>query len=864
MKSHPIKINLNAYLNFVQRFPKSILLGLIMITVYLGYMTTHLTEDSNPYLIPQDHPARSSLFKLREQVTGTYDAILIALHNPQGILNPHSLQAIFELSQRLQALHVIDAGDLEGLQQLQQRYAGNTDLQQHISAIAKDGLNHQDIYSLRALAQWAAASASPLSPQDRHLIQVLVERLDPVRAIDGLAASENVFLEADGTLRVAMTVDSVNSDIAAVSNALMDNELFERGIIDRPQHTSQIIVEISLLDTDAVGQLRAYQKVSQLVAQYQQDHPQLKDEIYIAGTPVFFAEQKRILDRDMATLFPLVLVLVSLILALFFRTWLGVMIPLVNVVMCTVWTLGAMAIVGIPLDLITSVLPVFLITICSSDAIHLMAEYYQQRQQQATHKQALETTLKLMVSPVILTTLTTCITFAVSTSSAISNLRHFGLSMSFGMFVAMIISLLLIPAWLSLLSDKTLAKVTATSRSSPFISQLLLQISRPLMQYRRRFTLGLIALLGLLAVIATQVRIDDMGSAYFAKDNRYRLADEFINQHIGGSSPGWIEIDTGRPDGALSIEALDFINRLETFIHQQDNITFSYSLARYIRRINFLLNDGDPAHNRLPAASEHFTEIDPDTGERYTLEVAGQDIIRQAVLLYENGGGSDLSNVLSADFSKSVLLYTMNTTVASDYQRFLAHLRPWLDANIPAGITYQLAGTPVIWTAVLDELISSQLHSIFIAFLCVLLVMSLWLRSFKLGLLGSLPLLATVVCYYAIMTLLDIELNIGTAIIAFLVLGIVDYSVHYLLRTRHGLQQGLSVDQALEQSIIYSGRSIIINVLVFSLGFIALLFSEFQPIVDLGLLVGLSLLISGVMSILIITLLAPRLIAPEN
>jgi predicted RND superfamily exporter protein len=205
----------------------------------------------------------------------------------------------------------------------------------------------------------------------------------------------------------------------------------------------------------------------------------------------------------------------------------------------------------------------------------------------------------------------------------------------------------------------------------------------------------------------------------------------------------------------------------------------------------------------------------------------------------------------------------MNTTVASDFQRYLDELEPWLSSNIPDGMTYKLAGSPVIWTAVLDELISSQLQSIIIALACVLLVMSLWMKSFRTGLLGTLPLIVTVIFYYASMTLFTIELNIGTAIISFLVLGIVDYSVHYLLRIEHGLKQGLSLNKSLEEAVIHSGRSIIINIIVFSIGFIALLFSEFKPIVDLGTLVGLSLFVSGIMSIFIITLLAPWLMKSQ-
>ena len=656
------------YLTFVARFPKTIILALTIITVYLGYMSGYLTEDSNPYLLPDSHPARSSLFEMREEFTGTYDSILIALYNKESILNEHSLKAFFEMTQQVKTLSFVNQTDEAKLNFIKESYPDNEELVKGLEVILEDGLDQKDIHSIREIAK--TSQRWSISSLDKKYFRVLAERLDPIRELAGLSASENVFLEPDGTLRAAITVDSPTPDISQVATAIKNNELVDEGIVDKNANVGLIVLEVSVLQDDAEGQLRAYEAVNKLVSDYQQAHPELTDEIYVGGVPAFFAEQKKILDADMGTLFPAVLLLVSFILAIFFRSVLGVVIPLTNVIMCTIWTLGAMAIVGIPLDLITSVLPVFLITICSSDAIHVMAEYYHQRQQQADQQSAMKVTMRLMASPVILTTITTCITFTVSTTTSISNLRNFGICMSFGMFVAMIISLLLIPAWLSLLSNKKLKQMNAKQMKPYLISKILLSMVKPVIAHRKSFIIGFSALLAVLAFMASQVRIDDMGSGYFAKDNTFRVADDFINTHIAGTSPGWIEIDTGTPDGALTPEAVEFVDKLEQFIHQQDNVTYSYSIARYVRRINLVFNNMDESFNRLPKEIEIFTDKDEETGEEYTVEIAGKDIIRQSILMYENGGGADLTNVLSEDFSKTVLLYTMNTTVASHFQSF--------------------------------------------------------------------------------------------------------------------------------------------------------------------------------------------------
>ncbi len=851
---------MEAYLNFVSRFAKSILLLLVLISAYFVYMTGYLTEDSNPYLLPESHPARSQLLDIRQDFTGTYDSILLALYNQDSIFNKTSLKAIFKLTQSVRQISLVDEADIAKLTQLQLSYPDNHKLNQTLTAVLAGGLSQNDAKAIRVLAE--QADAWTMASADKTFLKVVAERLDPIRELAGMAASENVFLEKDGSLRVGITLDSENPDVEKVRKAIVDNELTTMGIIDKEQKIGLLVIEISILPDDAEGQLRAYNSVTALIDEYKQQNPELQDDVYIAGVPVFFAEQKKIMDRDLGVLLPAVLALVALILALFFRKSLGVVIPLVNVIMCTIWTMGAMAVVGIPIDLITSALPVFLVTICSSDAVHVMADYYKQREQGKTNQQAIKSTMRVMTSPVILTTITTCLTFLVSTTSSIENLRNFGIAMSFGMFVAMIISLLLIPAWLSLLSQKTPALNKIKQDDSYLLSRLLVKVFKPVMQKRKTYFAAFVVVLAGLATLASQVRIDDMGSGYFAKNNEFRVADDFINEHIAGTSPGWIEIDTHQHDGVLTLETVNFIDQLETFIHQQNNITFSYSIARYIRRINYVLNDLNPDYNRLPKELEVFTDTDEETGEIFTTKVQGSDIIRQSVLMYENGGGSDLTNVLSEDFSKTTLLYTMNTTVASDFQAYIDVLEPWLKANLPEGMSYKIAGSPIVWTAVLDELLAGQLLSVLLAFATVMIVMGIWLKSMSMGLIGTLPLAVTVVFYYAAMTVFDIELNIGTAIISFLVLGVVDYSVHYLLRTKQEMEGGLSRDEALIAALNHSGRSIVANVMIFSIGFVALLFSEFKPIIDLGLLVGISLLLSGFMSLFIITLLAPWLI-PE-
>ncbi len=158
-----------------------------------------------------------------------------------------------------------------------------------------------------------------------------------------------------------------------------------------------------------------------------------------------------------------------------------------------------------------------------------------------------------------------------------------------------------------------------------------------------------------------------------------------------------------------------------------------------------------------------------------------------------------------------------------------------------------------------------------LALLVVTLMMMGWLRSVRLGLLGMLTLLTTSVIVYGAMYLLDIELNIGTTLVTFLVVGVVDYAVHLLSRMKFLIEEGATVDEALLGAMEGIGRSTLVNVAIFSGGFMALFFSDYKPIIDLGTLVALALsdsltlgtLValalssSGISTLLLVTLISP-------
>ena len=845
---------METYLKFVDRWSRAILAALLLITVFFGIQLGSLTNDSNPYLLSESHPARKSILDMQKEFTGTFDAAMVVVYNPVSIFNRESLDAVYEMTRASRRLMLANADDAAFLEGLRARYGpSNAAFADAIAAILKDGLEQNDYFAAEKLE--LLGKPLGLSQAEAAFLSYLPRRLNPIKEMAGLAATDNI-LTRDGTLVITKSLNDKTTPPAQIRAEVMDNEMLLKSVISPDEKVTMITVELFIKQDDADGQVRAYEAIRKIVDDYRKAHPAFRDQVHIAGVPIFIAEQKKLTDSDLATLLPLVIAVVGGILIAYFRKPLGFILPMINVIMCTVWTLGAMSLARVPMDLVTSALPVFLITICGADAIHMMSEYYTQKTSGIDTREAVRRTLRAMVSPIVLTTVTTVAGFLFSTATNISSIQSFGIFMAVGLVSAQIISLLLIPAWINLMGGKSVVASPRGEIDAGWLGRGMARVFGLFIRNRKPSLLVFAVLMAGAAVMATRISVEDAGSEYFLPDNAFRQSDEFINKHIAGTSPGWIRIEGKGANAMLNTGTMAFIEKLDAFLLTQPKVTYTYSPATYVKRMHLAVNDMKPAYNRLPNKVETVTSTDAQ-GKQVSEQVDGDQLVSQLVMLYENGGGNDLTNVLTRDFSRGAVLFTMNTTRATEYQDLLAKLDQWLAVNKPADLQVSVAGTPVVWSGVLNEIIKGQLTSFILAFSSICVVLMVWMRSAKLGILTALPLAATMVAYYGMMAALGIELNIGTALISFIVVGIVDYSVHFLHRVQVQLDERRTMDHALMHAILHSGKSIAFNVAVFSLGFLTLLFSEFKPIAYLGGLVALALVISGFMSLFLISMLAP-------
>jgi uncharacterized protein len=168
--------------------------------------------------------------------------------------------------------------------------------------------------------------------------------------------------------------------------------------------------------------------------------------VYFGGLPFLMYNMTIMIAANMATLLPLMVGFLVLVLYLGLRRWTGVVYPLAVVLVSSMLVLGVMGIFGLRMDLLSGLVPIVLIALGSADGIHYMKRYYEKRGGGVSAAQAAAGSNREIRVPLILTTVTTMVGFGSLAISNFAVIRQFGLLTALGLFFALVVTLTLLPA----------------------------------------------------------------------------------------------------------------------------------------------------------------------------------------------------------------------------------------------------------------------------------------------------------------------------------------------------------------------------------------------------------------------------------
>jgi predicted RND superfamily exporter protein len=195
----------------------------------------------------------------------------------------------------------------------------------------------------------------------------------------------------------------------------------------------------------------------------------------------------------------------------------------------------------------------------------------------------------------------------------------------------------------------------------------------------------------------------------------------------------------------------------------------------------------------------------------------------------------------------------LRTTGDEDTKAAVAQLRAYIDANFPKNVTVSVGGPALVESALSFLVVQSQIVSVVISILIVFIIVSVSYKSLIAGLVGSLPLIISILIDFAVMGFMGIKLNLGTSLVASVSVGIgIDYAIHFIDAYKREYSATNGQGDFLRQAFTSSGMAIIINAVSVGAGFAVLCFSRFNILIDLGLLIALTMFTSAIASLTVI------------
>jgi hypothetical protein len=205
------------------------------------------------------------------------------------------------------------------------------------------------------------------------------------------------------------------------------------------------------------------------------------------------------------------------------------------------------------------------------------------------------------------------------------------------------------------------------------------------------------------------------------------------------------------------------------------------------------------------------------------------------------------------EYKKANMRTLLTTNSSYEVSVLEKDIEAYIAGHFPSDLDVQFTGPAGVLLDATAEIIYGQITSLSLSAVIIFGILLITFRSLKLGLLALIPLASTILINFGIMGFFDVPLDVGSAVVASIVIGIgVDYSIHYLQRMKAGLAQGLDFEQSILYAVRYSGKAIVFNAMVVGIGFIAMLFSIMKPLVTVGWMITMTMLVSAIGTILVL------------
>lgn len=557
-------------------------------------------------------------------------------------------------------------------------------------------------------------------------------------------------------------------------------------------------------------------------------------DVHYSGLPLIRTRMADRISAEMRWFLIGSLVLSALILLLFFRSVGTVLLSLAVVLIGVVWSVGTLHIFGYSITLLTALIPPLVVVIGIPNCIYFLNKYHTAYNETGNREQALTAMISRMGVVTLFCNLTAAIGFAVFALTKSAILKEFGIVAGINIFLLFIISLILIPAVLSMqrppkarhmryLENKWLLAVLDKLE--------LWSLNHQRIIYGITFLVLIAAGIGLFRLRSEGFIVDDL-----PKSDPISADLKFFEKHFKGVMPLEVVIDTRKKNGLRSnpLQTFEKIDSFSNFLAAQPVIGKPLSIVEGLKFARQAYYDNDSTNYTLPNSFD-ISFLLPYLGGKK--DSAGE----------QNNFSRLLNSFMDTSRQRARISMNMADVGSKRLPEVLEMAR--LKANqLFDSSKYQVefTGTSVTFLEGTSFIIHGLTESIAWAFLFIALSMIYLFRSWRILVCSLIPNLIPLIITAGVMGWVGVPLKPSTVLIFSIALGIaIDITIRFLVSYKQELAQpGISPRQVVVQTIHKTGISIMYTSLVLIAGFVIFCFSGFGGTQSLGWLTSLTLIMA--------------------
>ena len=660
--------------------------------------------------------------------------------------------------------------------------------------------------------------------------------------------------------------------------------------------------EKAFLDYRTKAQDRNHQRVEQvrqIVASYQD-----RAEIFVGGVTMITADMITFIQNDLEVFGSAVVIFMIVILGLIFKATRYVVIPMACCLIAVLMMLGMVSWLDWRLTVISSNFVALLLIVSLAIIIHLIVRYreYALSQPDWSQKELVIATVRFMARPCFYTAITTIVAFASLIVSGIRPVIDFGLLMSIGLVVALVLAFLIMPASLMFLprEQERVSDSGEKKRERP-------PFTRHFASFIEKRGNWVLVISGFVAVLSgvgiSRLDVENRFIDYFHSSTEIYQGLSVIDNNLGGTTS--LEILITKPSAQASaeitVQAIPESSEETDETFGEDPFSEDDPFAEDGFETADLDSEEDPfgedfgeedpfgeeptASTNKPKGSYWMTVVGMNQIERLhdylesvpeigkvdslaTLYKIGRDLnggLNSFELsVMENSLSGDIRNVLIEPFispngdQTRVVLRIKDLYPGLNRSELVERLKSHIhDSSMFAPEQVRFAGLLILYNNMLQSLFDSQIMTLGVVFLCILIMFIILFQSLPVAIIALLPNMLASLSILGFMGLIGLPLDMMTITIAGVTLGIgVDDTIHYIHRFKEEIKIDSDYIGAMHRSHESIGRAMLYTSVIIVFGFSIMTLSEFIPTIYFGLLTGLAMFAALLASLV----LMPKLI----